>query len=125
MCEVNYSIQKKKSENSKYSLMNNEKDSQLFIFELILKTLDDKNIIIRKIQKGTQGILISSEDNLKYSTIEKVKVSILDSSNLKNEITAKINIDHKTNYTSYFAPEIYLEFTTNSSGLLICNYDLS
>ena len=35
MCEVNYSIQKKKSENSKYSLINNEQDSPLFIFEII------------------------------------------------------------------------------------------
>jgi hypothetical protein len=125
MYEINYSVQKKKLENSKYSLMNSEQDSQLFIFEIVLKTLDDKNIIIRKIKKGTQGILISSEDNIKYSNIEKVKVSILDSNNLKNEITAKITIDHKTNYTTYLDSIVYLEFNSNSSGLLIANYNLN
>jgi len=125
MYEINYSVQKKKQENSKYSLMNNEQDSQLFIFEIILKTLDDKSIIIRKIKKGTQGMLISSEDNIKYSDIDRIKVSILDSNNLKNEITTKITIDHKTNYTSYLDSIIYLEFNSNSSGLLISNYNFN
>lgn len=125
MYEINYSIQKKKQENSKYSLMNNEQDSQLFIFEIILKTLDDKNITIRKIKKGTQGMLISSEDNIKYSDIDRIKVSILDSNNLKNEITTKITIDHKTNYTTYLDSIIYLEFNSNSSGLLIANYNFN
>lgn len=125
MYEINYSVQKKKLENSKYSLMNSEQDTQLFIFEIVLKTLDDKNIIIRKIKKGTQGILISSEDNIKYSNIEKIKVSILDSNNLKNEITAKITIDHKTNYTTYLDSIVYLEFNSNSSGLLIANYNFN
>jgi hypothetical protein len=125
MYEINYSIQKKKQENSKYSLMNNEQDSQLFIFEIILKTLDDKSITIRKIKKGTQGMLISSEDNIKYSDIDRIKVSILDSNNLKNEITTKITIDHKTNYTTYLDSIIYLEFNSNSSGLLISNYNFN
>jgi hypothetical protein len=125
MYEINYSVQKKKQENSKYSLMNNEQDSQLFIFEIILKTVDDKSITIRKIKKGTQGMLISSEDNIKYSDIERIKVSILDSNNLKNEITTKITIDHKTNYTTYLDSIIYLEFNSNSSGLLIANYNFN
>ena len=125
MYEINYSVQKKKQENSKYSLMNNEQDSQLFIFEIILKTVDDKNITIRKIKKGTQGMLISSEDNIKYSDIDRIKVSILDSNNLKNEITTKITIDHKTNYTTYLDSIIYLEFNSNSSGLLIANYNFN
>jgi hypothetical protein len=125
MYEINYSVQKKKQENSKYSLMNNEQDSQLFIFEIILKTVDDKSITIRKIKKGTQGMLISSEDNIKYSDIDRIKVSILDSNNLKNEITTKITIDHKTNYTTYLDSIIYLEFNSNSSGLLIANYNFN
>jgi hypothetical protein len=125
MYEINYSVQKKKQENSKYALMNNEQDSQLFIFEIILKTLEDKSITIRKIKKGTQGMLISSEDNIKYSDIDRIKISILDSNNLKNEITTKITIDHKTNYTTYLDSIIYLEFNSNSSGLLISNYNFN
>jgi hypothetical protein len=125
MYEVNYTVQKKKLENSKYSLMNNEQDSQLFIFEIILKTLDDKSITMRKIKKGTQGMFILSEDNIKYSDIDRIKVSILDSNNLKNEIITKITIDHKMNYTTYLDSVVYLEFNSNSSGLLIANYNFN
>jgi hypothetical protein len=125
MYEVNYTVQKKKLENSKYSLMNNEQDSQLFIFEIILKTLDDKSITMRKIKKGTQGMIILSEDNVKYSDIDRIKVSILDSNNLKNEIITKITIDHKMNYTTYLDSVVYLEFNSNSSGLLIANYNFN
>ena len=125
MYEINYSVQKKKQENSKYSLMNNEQDSQLFIFEIILKTLDDKSITMRKIKKGTQGMFILSEDNIKYSDIDRIKVSILDSNNLKNEIITKITIDHKMNYTTYLDSVVYLEFNSNSSGLLIANYNFN
>lgn len=63
-------------------------------------------------------MLISSEDNIKYSDIDRIKISILDSNNLKNEITTKITIDHKTNYTTYLDSIIYLEFNSNSSGLM-------
>ena len=125
MYEVNYTVQKKKLENSKYSLMNNEQDSQLFIFEIILKTLNDKSITMRKIKKGTQGMFILSEDNIKYSDIDRIKVSILDSNNLKNEIITKITIDHKMNYTTYLDSVVYLEFNSNSSGLLIANYNFN
>jgi len=125
MYEVNYTVQKKKLENSKYSLMNNEQDSRLFIFEIILKTLDDKSITMRKIKKGTQGMFILSEDNIKYSDIDRIKVSILDSNNLKNEIITKITIDHKMNYTTYLDSVVYLEFNSNSSGLLIANYNFN
>jgi hypothetical protein len=124
MYEINYSIQKKKLENTKYSLKNNEQDSRLFIFEIILKTFDGTNIIIRKIKKSNQGKLLSSEESIKYSNIDKVKVSLLDSNNLKNEIIAKLNINQSTSYTTYYTPQLYLEFNTNSSKLLECNYSI-
>jgi hypothetical protein len=115
MYEINYSVQKKKQENSKYALMNNEQDSQLFIFEIILKTLEDKSITIRKIKKGTQGMLISSEDNIKYSDIDRIKISILDSNNLKNKYTILQKLSYLTfsGIDETFTKQISEYFKTN------------
>lgn len=124
MYEINYSIQKKKTENTKYSLKHNEQDSQLFIFEIILKTFDGNNIILRKIKKNTQGKLLTSEESIKYANIDKVQVSVLNSNNLKNEIISKITINHSTSCTTYYTQQIYLEFTSNVSKFLECNYSI-
>ena len=86
MCEVNYSITKKKSENSKYTYKNNEQGSQIFIFELVLTNDKNETSTIRRIKKGNQGNLISSDDSIKYNKIDKIKISVLDSNNLNNQI---------------------------------------
>jgi hypothetical protein len=124
MCEVNYSLPKRKLENSKYSLKNNEQGSTIYVFELTFKTIDGKNITLRKIKKGNQGNLVISEDNIIYKDIEKVKVLVLDSDDIKNEIIAKINIDLNSTYTTYLTNEIYLEFFKNYNGNLECNYNI-
>ena len=53
MCETNYSIQKKKYKNT-YN--HNEQNSQIFIFEVIIK-IDDilRPVIIRYIKKSNPG----------------------------------------------------------------------
>jgi hypothetical protein len=124
MYEINYSIQKKKLENTKYSLKNNEQDTQLFIFEIILKTFDGNNIIIRKIKKNNQGKLFTSEESIKYANIDKIKVSILNSNNLKNELIAKITLNQNTSCTTHYTSELYLEFNNNVSHYLECNYSI-
>ena len=124
MYEINYSIQKKKTENTKYSLKHNEQDSQLFIFEIIMKTFDGNNIILRKIKKNTQGKLFTSEESIKYANIDKIQVSILNSNNLKNEIVSNVIINHNTSCTTYYTQQIYLEFTSNVSKFLECNYSI-
>ena len=124
MYEINYSIQKKKIENTKYSLKHNEQDSQLFIFEIIMKTLDGNNIILRKIKKNTQGKLFTSEESIKYANIDKIQVSVLNSNNLKNEIVSNVVINHNTSCTTYYTQQIYLEFTSNVSKFLECNYSI-
>ena len=124
MCEVNYSIPKKYN-SSKYIYTNNEEDSQFFVFEITLKSIEGKLSIIRKIKKNTQGCLILQNDLIKYSEIDKIKISILDSNNIKNELTAKITIDHKTTYTTYMTADIYLELNKNDNGYLLCNYNIS
>ena len=92
MCEVNYTIQKKKTENSKYIYKMNEQGSQLFVFELIFRNNDGINNTIRKIKRGNQGKVISSTDNILYNNVDQVKISILDSNNINNQIQAKILI---------------------------------
>jgi hypothetical protein len=124
MCEVNYSLPKRKLENSKYSLKNNEQGSPIYVFELTFKTIDGKNITLRKMKKGTQGNLVISEDNIIYKDIEKVKVSVLNSDDIKSEIIAKINIDLNSTYTTYLTNEIYLEFFKNYNGNLECIYNI-
>jgi len=124
MYEINYSIQKKKTENTKYSLKHNEQDSQLFIFEIIMKTFDGNNIILRKIKKNTQGKLFTSEESIKYANIDKIQVSVLNSNNLKNEIVSNVVINHNTSCTTYYTQQIYLEFTSNVSKFLECNYSI-
>lgn len=124
MCEVNYSIQKKKSENSKYTYKNNEQGSQIFIFELVLKDKSGELNTIRKIKKGNQGNLISSLESIQYDLIDKVKVSVLNTNDINNEIKARLTIDHSTTYTTLMSNEIYLEFNKNSYGYLECNYNI-
>ena len=124
MCEVNYSIQKKKSENSKYTYKNNEQGCQIFIFELVLKDKSGELNTIRKIKKGNQGNLISSLESIQYDLIDKVKVSVLNTNDINNEIKARITVDHSTTYTTLITNEIYLEFNRNSYGYLECNYNI-
>lgn len=124
MSEISYSIQKKKLENSKYNYKNNEQGSTIFIFELVLKDENGEYNTIRKIKKGNQGNLISSLDMIYYSKIEQIKISVLDSNNINNEINAKIEIDHSMTYTTYITNEIYLEFNKNSYNYLECNYNI-
>ena len=123
MCEVNYIIQKKKLENSKYTYKMNEQGSQLFIFELIFRNNDGINNTIRKIKRGNQGNIISSADNILYNNIDRVKISVLDSNNINNQIQAKIILDHSATYTTYITNEIYLEFNKNNN-YLECNYNI-
>ena len=121
MTENTYTIQKKYS---KCVYQNNEQDSQIFIFEIVLKENDLLFNTIRKIKKGNQGSLISSSDSILYQTIDCVKVSILDTNNINNIINAEIFIDHSTTYTTYVSNQIYLEFNKNSTNFLECNYNI-
>jgi hypothetical protein len=124
MSEITCNIQKKKQENSKCLYKNNEQGSQIFIFEIVLKGDDNEVNTIRKIKKGNQGNLISSNDCITYQKINKVSVSVLDTNNINDQINAKIIIDHSATYTTYVTHEIYLEFNKSLKGFLECNYNI-
>ncbi len=124
MCEVNYSITKKKNTNSKYTYGNNEDSEQIFIFEIILKDIHKKTNIIRKIKKGCNGVIIDSDDEITYNNIQKIQMNILDSTNINNEISARVIIDHSASYTIHMSDELYLEFNKNNNGYLECKYNI-
>jgi len=50
--EINYNVQKKKSDNSKYTYKNNEIDSQTYIFELALKDKFNKINVINELKNA-------------------------------------------------------------------------
>ena len=100
--EINYNVQKKKSDNSKYIYRNNEIDSQTYIFELALKDKFNTIRVIRRIKKCNQGNLISSEDNI-----------------------IKESIDHSLTTNTFLNKEIYLEISQNLEKQMDFNYHIN
>ncbi len=123
--EINYNSQKKKSDNSKYTYKNNENDSQTYIFEIALKDKFNNIQIIRRIKKCNQGNIISAEDNIQYSMIEKYKLTVIDANNPENTFIIKELIDHSLTTTTFLNNDIYLEITQNSDKCMDFNYHIN
>ncbi len=123
--EINYNIQKKKSDQSKYTYKNNEIDSQTYIFELILKDKFNQVNVIRRIKKCNQGNLISSDDNIQYNMIEKYKLTVLDANYPEKPIIIKESIDHTISTNTFINNEIYLEVNQNTNNLMDINYHIN
>jgi hypothetical protein len=121
--EITYDNNKKKSEQSKYIYKNNELDSQTFIFELILKNKMNQNQTIRKIMKSNQGCLISYEDDIKYDTMQRYKLTVIDVNNMNEIIIIKDIIDHSLSTNTFMDEKIYLEIT-HTNKLLNINYNI-
>ena len=57
---------------SKYTYRINEEESEMFIFELVLKKFNQtKNLKLRRVKNSRTGKLIGIEDNIKYDDIKK------------------------------------------------------
>lgn len=123
--EINYNLNKKKSEQSKYTYKNNEIDSQTYIFELIFKDKFNNVKIIRRIKKCNQGNLVSSDDNISYNMIEKYKLTVLDVNNPDKPIIVKENVNHSLTTNSYLNNDIYLEINQSVNNMLEFNYHIN
>ena len=123
--EVNYNIQKKKSDNSKYTYRNNEIDSQTYIFELILKDKFNNFKVIRRIKKCNQGNLISSDDNIIYNSIDKYRLTVLDANYPDKSIIIKDTINHNMTTNTFMSNDIYLEINQDHSKLMDINYHIN
>jgi hypothetical protein len=118
--EINLNNTKKKSEQSKYTYKTNESDSPTLIFELVLKDKNNENIIIRRIKKSNQGVLITPEDNIKYNMMERYRLTIIDVNSPDNVIYVKDNINHTLSTNTFMNNMIYLEITEISDCMNIC-----
>lgn len=123
--EISNNVQKKKSDNSKYTYRNNEIDSQTYIFELALKDKFNETRVIRRIKKCNQGNLISTEDNIQYNMIEKYKLTVIDANNPENTIIIKESIDQSLSTTTFLNNDIYLEISQNHEKQMDFNYHIN
>jgi hypothetical protein len=123
--EINYNIQKKKSEQSKYTYKNNEVDSQTYIFELILKDKFNQLKVIRRIKKCNQGNLVSDEDAINYNIIEKYKLTVIDINYPDKPIIIKELFNKSLTTNTFLNNEIYLEINQISNNYLDFNYHIN
>jgi hypothetical protein len=117
--EINLNNNKKKSEQTKYTYKTNESDSTTLIFELVLKDKNNENIIIRRIKKSNQGVLITPEDNIKYNMMERYRLTIIDVNSPDNIICVKDNINHMLSTNTFMNNMIYLEISEISDCMNI------
>ena len=123
--EINYNVQKRKTDNSKYTYKNNEIDAQTYIFELALKDKFNEIQIIRRIKKCNQGNLISNDDNIQYNMIEKYKLTVIDANNPENTFIIKESLDNSLTTNTFLNNDIYLEISQNSEKLMDFNYHIN
>jgi len=123
--EINYNIQKKKSEQSKYTYKNNEVDSQTYIFELILKDKFNQLKVIRRIKKCNQGNLVSDEDAINYKMIEKYKLTVINVNYPEKPIIIKETLNNSLTTNTFLNNEIYLEINQISNNYLDFNYHIN
>lgn len=109
---------------SKYNYTRTESDQQLYIFELILKTIYNEDKIFRCIKKNTRGSIINSDNNILFETVAKFKLTVLNINNLNNQIIIKKLIDHSINSNTFLTNDIFLEINKTDDNLIELNYNL-
>lgn len=123
--EINSNNQKKKLDQSKYIYKNSENDSQVFIFELILKDKFNNLQVIRRIKNCTQGNLLSSNDNIIYNSVNKYKLTIFDVNYPKKSIIVKELLNHTIVTNTYKKNNIYIEISKTPNNLMALNYHIN
>ena len=113
---------KKKITNSKYTYTHTETNSQIFIFELILKTKNHQQQVIRKIRKSNQGSLITFEDNILYQQIYKYKLTVLNANAPNDRIVVKDSLNHSLTTSTFMNDNIYIEINQGKQNLMEFNY---
>jgi hypothetical protein len=108
---------------NKYTYTINECENDLFIFELNLKTNDQKNNKLRFIKNTRNGKLISSNDNLMYNNIKKISIIAFDVNNPVKQIKLDCILNQVNKQTMVLNNNMYVEFYENN-GFLESNYNL-
>jgi hypothetical protein len=123
--EINYNLTKRRNSQVQYMYINNESDTQTYIFELVFKDKFNYIQVIRRIMKSKQGTLVSADDNILYKTTNKYKLTVLDANYPDKSIIVKGCVDHSLTTNSYFLDNIYLEITQSDNSMLIFTYHIN
>jgi hypothetical protein len=120
-----YCNKTKRTELSKYIYQNHKGDTQIYVFELILKTKSNQLKIIRCIKKCKYGNLISDNDNIEYDTIDKYKLTVFNLNNPDNSIIIKDTVNHKISSNTFITNDICLKINQASNNMLNFKYYLN
>lgn len=101
--------------NYQYNLNNSE--GNFYIFEIILKTIDDEKLILRRVKMIKEGNLINYDENIK--NVKSIKVKAYDFNNPNKEIVIKNEVERIDN--NIFSNSKLLLQVHNNSNLVI-NY---
>lgn len=109
--------------NSKYIYSNISLSNAKYLFDLKLKNKPKhKSKIIRKIVSTDKCELIISEDEIKFSDLHKFKVNvkiITDYDISKFSLSGKID-QNKSSFSDSNS-DVFIEFSQNEMGYVICN----
>jgi hypothetical protein len=108
---------------SKYTYRINECESEIIVIELIIKRTNDKISKIRKIINSRSGKLLTSEDNIDYTDIKKIMISLIDINNPNKEINIIYNFNNANKQNIIFDNNIFIELF-NKDNLLESNYNI-
>ena len=109
---------------SKYTYRINEEESEMFIFELVLKKFNQtKNLKLRRVKNSRTGKLIGIEDNIKYDDIKKIMISAIDINNPNKDINVECTLNHSNKHTLILKNNIFIEFY-ELNGNLESNYNI-
>lgn len=108
---------------SKYTYNINEVNSNLFIFELVLKKFNNKNFKIRRIKNNKIDKLLCSDDKIIYSDIKRIIINAIDINNPNNIICFTCNLNQSTKHTLILNNNVFFEFF-EKNGYLESNYNI-
>jgi hypothetical protein len=109
---------------SKYTYRINEDETEMFIFELVLKKFNqNKNLKLRRVKNSRTGKLINFDENIKYSDIKKINVSAIDINNPNKDINVECILNHSNKHTLILKNNIFIEFY-ELNGNLESNYNI-
>jgi len=91
-----------------------------FVFELVLKDLNKNINIIRKVSKYNKGTILSCNDSILFSNIDKLELTILDINTSKSTIIKK-NLNKINNNYVFYYNYIFLEINNINNNINI-NY---
>jgi hypothetical protein len=123
--EINQNIPRKKADKSKYTYQKQEINTQIYIFELVLRDKFNNQKIIRKIKKCNHGNLISNEDNINYNIVNKYKLTVVDANNPNNLVIIDEIIDHNLTTNTFLNNEIYIEINQTNNNFMDINYHIN